>query len=233
MSSYFDHFILICVNSFISDSTLILMTTIIMISWIMTKVKIIPSRILVIINALVLHWNNILKENNITNSNQYAHIIQSLFLYLLMINILGFVLYTFPVTTHISLTFGLGLSAWLGVNLMGLWNFKHKYLSMFMPNGSPLGLAPFLIAIELASHLSKPIALGMRLAANLTAGHILLAILADFSSKLILKNYILVSNFPILIIIFMTGLELGVLFIQAYVFCLLITIYLKDSIELH
>ena len=71
----------------------------------------------------------------------------------------------------------------------------------------------------------------MRLAANLTAGHILLAILADFSSKLILKNYVLISNFPILVIIFMTGLELGVLFIQAYIFCLLITIDLKDGIE--
>lgn len=233
MSSYFDHFILISINSLISDSTFILITTITMISWISAKIKIIPSRVLIIINSFIMHWSNILKENNITKSDYYAHIIQSLFLYLLFINILGFILYTFPVTTHISLTFGLGLSAWLGVNLMGLWNFKHNYLSMFMPNGSPLGLAPFLIAIELASHLSKPIALGMRLAANLTAGHILLAILADFSSKLVLKNFVLVSNFPILIIIFMTGLELGVLFIQAYVFCLLITIYLKDSIELH
>ena len=233
MSSYFDHFILTSINSFFSDSMFIILPTIIMSSWLIIKIKIIPSRILIIINSLISHWSNVLKENNIVNSNYYAHIIQSLFLYLLFINILGFILYTFPVTTHISLTFGLGLSAWLGINILGLWNFKQNYLSLFMPNGSPLGLAPFLIAIELASHISKPIALGMRLAANLTAGHILLAILADFSSKLLLKNYIIISNFPILIIIFMTGLELGVLFIQAYVFCLLITIYLKDSIELH
>jgi F-type H+-transporting ATPase subunit a len=73
----------------------------------------------------------------------------------------------------------------------------------------------------------------MRLAANLTAGHILLAILADFGCKLLFYSYSISNLFPIFIIIFMTGLEMGVLIIQAYVFCLLSMIYLKDSVELH
>ena len=101
-----------------------------------------------------------------------------------------------------------------------------------MPSGSPLGMSPLLVIIELASNFSRPVALGMRLAANLTAGHILLAILADFSMKLLVVTNTF-SIFPILIIIFMTVLEVGVLVIQAYVFCLLSLINLKDSIILH
>jgi len=115
----------------------------------------------------------------------------------------------------------------------GFKNFKSSFFSMFMPTGAPLGLSPLLVIIEIASNISRPIALGMRLAANLTAGHILLAILADFGCKLLFYSYSVTTLFPILIIIFMTGLEIGVLVIQAYVFCLLSMIYLKDSITLH
>jgi len=104
---------------------------------------------------------------------------------------------------------------------------------MFMPTGAPLGLSPLLVAIEIASNISRPIALGMRLAANLTAGHILLAILADFSCKLLFYSCSLINLFPMFIIMFMTVLEVGVLVIQAYVFCLLSMIYLKDSLILH
>jgi ATP synthase subunit 6 len=101
-----------------------------------------------------------------------------------------------------------------------------------MPSGAPLFLAPFLMVIEIISNFSRPIALGMRLAANITAGHIILSILANFSIKflLITASYAIM---PIFIITFMTLLELGVLIIQAYVFVLLITIYLRDSVELH
>ena len=102
-----------------------------------------------------------------------------------------------------------------------------------MPTGAPLGLSPLLVIIEIASNISRPIDLGMRLAANLTAGHILLAILADFSCKLLFYSYGLINLFPTLIIMFMTVLEVGVLVIQAYVFCLLSMIYLKDSLILH
>jgi F-type H+-transporting ATPase subunit a len=117
--------------------------------------------------------------------------------------------------------------------IYGFINFKSSFLSMFMPTGAPLGLSPLLVVIEIVSNMSRPVALGMRLAANLTAGHILLAILADFGCKLLFYSYSISNLFPILIIIFMTGLEIGVLIIQAYVFCLLSMIYLKDSVQLH
>ena len=102
-----------------------------------------------------------------------------------------------------------------------------------MPTGAPLILSPLLVFIEFASHISRPVALGMRLAANLTAGHILLAILCDFFSKILYFSYSLFIIFPVFIIIFMIILEIGVLIIQAYVFTLLCLIYLKDSLILH
>jgi ATP synthase subunit 6 len=104
---------------------------------------------------------------------------------------------------------------------------------MFMPTGAPLLLSPLLVAIEIVSNISRPIALGMRLAANLTAGHILLAILSDFGCKLLFYSWGFAGLFPIFIIIFMTLLEIAVLFIQAYVFTLLSLIYLRDSLILH
>jgi len=117
--------------------------------------------------------------------------------------------------------------------VFGFVNFKTSFFSMFMPSGAPLGMSPLLIIIEIASNISRPIALGMRLAANLTAGHILMAILSDFGSKLLFMTYGFAVLFPVSIIIFMTVLEVGVLVIQAYVCCLLSMIYLRDSIILH
>ena len=102
-----------------------------------------------------------------------------------------------------------------------------------MPLGAPLSLSVLLVGIEIASYISRPIALGMRLAANLTAGHILLAILGDFGVKMLYVTFSLSNLFPILIMIFMVILESGVLVIQAYVFTLLLVIYLKDSLILH
>jgi F-type H+-transporting ATPase subunit a len=94
-------------------------------------------------------------------------------------------------------------------------------------------MSPFLVIIEIVSNLSRPIALGMRLAANITAGHILLTILSDFGCKLLMYTHGIPGYFPLLIIMFMFALELGVLLIQAYVFTLLVLIYLRDSTELH
>jgi len=173
------------------------------------------------------------RENLGEKTDYYILPLSALFMFILGINLLGFFLYTFPSTTHISLTFGLALSLWLGVMFFGFKNFKSSFLSMFMPTGAPIAMSPLLVIIEIASNISRPVALGMRLAANLTAGHILLAILADFGCKLLFYSFSVINLFPIFIIIFMTALEIGVLVIQAYVFCLLTMIYLRDSIILH
>ena len=234
MTSYFDHFIVTKIlSAYITDSFLILLMVIIL--WIIIghNQNIIPSRFQSSLEIITDHWIVVVKENLGEKYIYYVLPLLSLFLFILGINLLGFFIYTFPPTTHISLTFGMAFSVWLGVMIMGFYLFKISYFSMFMPTGAPLGLSPLLVIIEIASNISRPIALGMRLAANLTAGHILLAILADFSCKLLLFSFSLVNLFPMFIIMFMTGLEVGVLVIQAYVFCLLSMIYLKDSLILH
>nr|WJJ70017.1 ATP synthase F0 subunit 6 [Physonectae sp.] len=234
MTSYFDHFIVIqIINPYITDSFIVIFLVILLYFFINYNVFIIPSRLQSIIEIIIEHWVLVIKENIGEKYGYYILPLTTLFLFILGMNLFGFFLYTFPSTTHITITFGMAISVWLGVMVYGFINFKSSFLSMFMPTGAPLGLSPLLVIIEIVSNISRPVALGMRLAANLTAGHILLAILADFGCKLLFYSYSISNLFPILIIIFMTGLEIGVLIIQAYVFCLLSMIYLKDSVELH
>ena len=234
MASYFDHFIVTkIINSYITDSSLILIFVIILWMTISNKSYIIPSRFQLIIETITEHWETVIGENLGRSYKYFLLPLFSLFMFILGINLLGFFLYTFPSTTHISLTFGMAVIIWTGVIILGFTKFKLNFFSIFMPLGSPIMMSPFLVLIEIASNISRPIALGMRLAANLTAGHILLAILADFGCKLLFFSSSIANLFPFLIIIFMTILEIGVLVIQAYVFCLLSMIYLKDSLILH
>ena len=234
MTSYFDHFIVTkIITSYTTDSFIILISVIVLYMVLSQHQSIVPSRLQVVLETVVDHWVTVVRENLGEKTDYYILPLSALFMFILGINLLGFFLYTFPSTTHISLTFGMSFSIWIGVLILGFKNFKSSFFSMLVPAGAPLGLSPLLVIIEILSNISRPVALGMRLAANLTAGHILLAILADFGCKLLFYSYSLVNLFPILIIIFMTILEIGVLVIQAYVFCLLSMIYLRDSIILH
>jgi ATP synthase subunit 6 len=234
MASYFDHFIVTKLfSNFVTDSLYILLFVLVVYSVLNKNVYLIPSRFQLVMESVVNHWVTVVEENLGSGAKFYILPITSLFLFLLGINLMGFFLFSFPCTTHISLTFGGALVIWLGALLMGFRSYKLNFFSMVMPSGAPLAMSPLLVGIELASNLSRPVALGMRLAANLTAGHILLAILADFSCKLLFLGGGLAALFPVLIIVFMTILEIGVLVIQAYVFSLLSMIYLRDSLTLH
>lgn len=234
MASYFDHFIVTkVITSYITDSFFILFFVMILYMVICKHFFIIPTRMQSILEVIIEHWIQVVRENLGEKLDFYILPLSALFMFLLGVNLLGFFIYTFPSTTHISLTFGTALSIWLGIMFLGIKNFRSSFFSMFMPTGAPLFLSPLLIIIEIVSNISRPVALGMRLAANLTAGHILLAILADFGCKLLFYSWGFFNLFPIFIIMFMTTLEIAVLVIQAYVFSLLVMIYLKDSIILH
>lgn len=234
MASYFDHFIVTKVlTSYITDSFIIMICVIIMYMVFTKNWYLIPTRFQSIIELVFEHWETVVKENLGSKTEFYLLPLIGLFFFILGINLLGFFTYTFPTTTHIFITFGMAFSIWVGVILLGLKKFKSSFFSIFMPGGAPLGMSPLLVLIEIASNISRPVALGMRLAANLTAGHILMAILADFGSKMLFYSFSIANLFPMLIIVFMTVLEIGVLVIQAYVFCLLSMIYLRDSLILH
>nr|WOE90990.1 ATP synthase F0 subunit 6 [Zygocanna sp. MKL-2023] len=234
MASYFDHFIVTrIISDYITDSFIIMVSVLILYMVLSKNQYIIPSRFQSVLEVIVEHWKTVVEENLGEKTEYYLLPLVTLFMFILGINLLGFFTYTFPPTTHVILTFGMAFGVWIGVMIFGFYRYKSSFFSIFMPTGAPLGLSPLLVVIEIASNISRPIALGMRLAANLTAGHILLAILADFSCKLLFYSYSLINLFPISIIMFMTILEVGVLIIQAYVFCLLSMIYLKDSLILH
>ena len=151
---------------------------------------------------------------------RYFPFILSLFLFVLLLNLFGLFPYVFAPTAQFIVAFGFSFSLLLGITLAGVRAFQWDFLSLFVPNGSPLFLAPFLVLIETVGYFSRAISLGMRLAANITAGHLLFSIVSGFS-------YSIPSFFPVFILLFITLLELAVSFIQAYVFCLLAPIYLK------
>ena len=175
------------------------------------------------------------KDNIGKQGAKYFPFISTIFLYILILNLFGVVPYTFSVTAHVAVTFGFSVSIFIGVTLLGIIKHKLNYFSMFMPAGSPLALAPFLIVIEIISHIAKAISLGIRLAANITAGHILFSIFSGFVWTMLTAGGLmtLASIAPLLILLFITVLEIAVALIQVYVFSLLTAIYISESESLH
>lgn len=150
-------------------------------------------------------------------------------------NLFGLIPYTFSPTSHFAVTFGLSLSIFIAVLIIGIAKYKLNYVSMFMPAGAPLGLGPFLVLIEFISHFAKALSLGLRLAANITAGHLLFTILSVFTWNFLTAGGLIAIGalLPFSIGLFITILEIAVAVIQAYVFCLLTIIYLGESLHLH
>lgn len=197
--------------------------------------KIIPERWQSVLEIIFEFIHNMVKDTIGKEGAAYFPLIFTLFIFIGIMNLIGIIPYTFTPTAHIAVTFGLSLTIFLAVTMIGLVKHKADFFSMFLPAGSPIALAPFLIIIEFISHCIKAVSLGVRLAANLTAGHLLFAILSGFTWKLLIAGsyFTLISIFPFLIILFITGLELAVAVIQVYVFCILTSIYINDSIHLH
>nr|AET13221.1 ATP synthase F0 subunit 6 [Rhizostoma pulmo] len=233
MASYFDQFAIINIIPGITNSSLMLLGSILVIVTFFRSNNLIPSRWQLILETLYIHWVELINDSLGYKGSRYFPFVISLFLLISCINVLGLFPYVFTVGTHIIVTFGLSLSILLIVTMLGLKNFRLNFFSMLMPQGAPMGLAPLLVLIETASYLSRAISLGVRLAANLSAGHLLFAILASFGYQMISGNLLLLSMFPIAIMVFITILEIAVALIQAYVFCLLTTIYLEDTLKSH
>lgn len=165
--------------------------------------------------------------------SKYFPFIMSLFIFIALLNILGLLPYVFTPTAHLAVTFGLSLSIMIFVTFLGVLTFKMEYFSILVPMGVPLLLAPPLAVIETLSYIIRALSLGLRLGANITAGHLLFAILSGFTLQLFLNGHLFLTCFLIIIMVFIALLELMVAVIQAYVFSLLTAIYLGDTIVLH
>jgi F-type H+-transporting ATPase subunit a len=129
----------------------------------------------------------------------------------------------------------LSFSIVLGVTILGFYIHNIKFFSFFVPSGCPLALLPALVLIEFISYLARNVSLGLRLAANILSGHMLLNILSGFTYKIMSSGiiYLLVGILPLTFIIAFSSLELGIAFIQAQVFVVLSCSYIKDSLDLH
>nr|BAE44345.1 F0-ATP synthase subunit 6 [Oceanodroma furcata furcata] len=161
--------------------------------------------------------------------HKWALILTSLMLMLLMTNLLGLLPYTFTPTTQLSMNMALAFPLWLATLLTGLQNQPSASLGHLLPEGTPTPLIPALIMIETTSLLIRPLALGVRLTANLTAGHLLIQLISTASTAL-LFTMPAVSIITTLILLLLTILEVAVAMIQAYVFVLLLSLYLQENI---
>ena len=165
----------------------------------------------------------------------YFPFIYALFVFILINNLIGMVPYSFASTSHFILTFSLSFTVVLGATILGLNRHGFKFFSLFVPAGCPLGLLPLLVLIEFISYLARNVSLGLRLAANILSGHMLLNILSGFTYNIMTSGFVFffLGLFPLAFIIAFSGLELGIAFIQAQVFVVLSCSYIKDALELH
>lgn len=168
-------------------------------------------------------------------NEQYLPFIFALFNFILFSNLLGMVPYSFTPTSHMALTFSFSIAILIGVTILGLQRHKLAFFSYFIPAGTPLGLVPLLVVIELISYLARGVSLGVRLAANCIAGHTLLKIVSTFTWKIMAGGPIalVISILPILFLTALIGLEFGIAILQAYVFSTLTCSYIRDAIYLH
>jgi len=150
-------------------------------------------------------------------------------------NLIGMIPYSFCVTAQFALCLSLSIALLMGVTLIGIEQHGIKFLSLFVPSGTPLSLVPLLVVIELISYVARAFSLGIRLAANMLGGHVLLKILSTFTWDMVKGGplLILVSLLPLAFLTAFTGLELAVSFIQSYVFTVLTISYINEALHLH
>src|SRR5690349_17359096 len=172
---------------------------------------------------------------NNTKGQIYFPFVYTLFLFILINNLIGMIPYSFATTSHFVLTFGLSFTIVLGSTILGFQKHGYKLFSLFVPAGCPLGLLPLLVIIEFISYLARNVSLGLRLAANILSGHMLLNILSGFTYNIMSSGIIffILGLLPLAFIIAFSGLELGIAFIQSQVFVVLSCSYIKDALELH
>jgi len=177
----------------------------------------------------------VINQINAKNGQVYFPFIYTLFLFILINNLIGMIPYSFASTSHFILTFAFSFTIVLGATLLGFQKHGLEFFSLLVPAGCPLGLLPLLVLIEFISYLARNISLGLRLAANILSGHMLLNILAGFTYNIMTSGFIFffLGLIPLAFIIAFSGLELGIAFIQAQVFVVLTSSYIKDGLDLH
>ena len=191
--------------------------------------KIIPDKVQLIAEMFYTFVAKMISDTAGSKAKPYFPFIFSLFMFVLFCNMVGMLPYSFTVTSHIIVTLIMALFIFIAVTIIGFAKHGFKYLSIFVPSGVPAVLLPLITVIEIISYLSRPVSLSVRLFANMRAGHTMLKVFGGFVISLGLLGGWLPLSFSVAL----TGLEILVAFLQAYVFAILTCIYLNDALNLH
>src|SRR6266487_6929379 len=164
---------------------------------------------------------------------KFFPLVFSLFMFILILNVIGIIPYTFTVTSHIIITVAFALLVFLTVVIYGFWKNGLRFLKRFVPSGIPIYILPLVTFIEALSFLSQPVSHSVRLFANMLAGHITLKVFGGFVTMLAAFGLLgwLGAILPLGLTVALTALELLVAFLQAYVFAILTCIYLSEAIH--
>ncbi len=190
--------------------------------------KIIPTRLQLISELMYNFIAQLLRDTIGNEGKKYFPFVFTIFMFVLIGNMVGMIPYSFTFTSHIIVTFALAAVVFIGVTILGFLKHGLHYFALLAPPGLPFYMLPILIPIELISYLSRPISLSVRLFANMLAGHTLLKVFAGFVVPLGVAGIL-----PFSFIVALTGLEILIAFLQAYVFAILTCLYINDAIHLH
>lgn len=158
---------------------------------------------------------------------KYFPFIFTLFMFILLCNLLGLLPFSFTVTSHIIVTVALALIVFIGVTIIGFAKHGLKFLGLFAPHGVPLWIMPFLVPVEVFSYFVRPVSLSLRLFANMLAGHTMLKVIAGF--VVMLGAWF--GWVPFAFVVMLTGFEILVAVLQAYIFAILACVYLNDALH--
>jgi len=202
---------------------------------IIQRPMLIPNRWQSVIEMTYEFVIDMVNDNIGKKGEKYFPFIYVSFIFLVMSNLIGMIPYCFTVTSHLIITAGFGLATFIGINIVAFREHGLHFFSFFVPKEAPIALVPFLILIEFISYVFRVVSLSIRLFANMMAGHTLLKILAGFGWAMLSAGgiFYVLSLFPVLIVFLLIGLELGIAILQAYVWTVLVCIYLNDAINLH
>ena len=190
--------------------------------------SLIPTRMQLISEMSYNFIAQLLKDTVGNEGKQYFPFVFTIFMFVLIGNMLGMIPYSFTFTSHIIVTFALATIVFIGVTILGLMKHRLHFFSFFVIPGLPWYILPLLIPIEIISYLSRPISLSVRLFANMLAGHTLLKVFAGFVVTLGIAGVL-----PLAFVVALTGLEILIAFLQAYVFAILTCLYINDALHLH
>jgi F-type H+-transporting ATPase subunit a len=195
--------------------------------WSVNSRSLVPTRMQSIAEMAYEFVQNMLNDVCGPHGRPYFSFVFTLFTFVLFCNLVGMVPYTFTVTSHIAVTGALAITIFVGVTLIGIFKHGAKFLGLFAPHGAPVWILPVLVPIEVLSYFVRPLTLSLRLFANMTAGHTLLKVIGGFVSSL----GVIFGILPLAFIAVMTGFELIVAILQAYIFTILTCVYLNDALH--